>query len=32
MVNECEINEECGGFLSWKGKRHRLGVGGELNV
>ena len=32
MGNECKINEECGGFLSWKGKRHHLGMGGELDV
>ena len=32
MGNEGEINKECGGFLSWKGKRHCLGVGEELEV
>ena len=32
MGNEGEINKECGGFLSWKGKRCSLGVGEELEV
>ena len=32
MGNEGEINKECGGFLSWKGKRGRLGVGEDLEV